>query len=35
MSDSELLKDNKRHALEAQYKKNHPEEKSKLQTAKE
>jgi hypothetical protein len=35
MSDSELLEDNKRHALEAQYRKNHPEEKSKLQTAKE
>ena len=35
MSDSELLKDNKRHALEAQYKKNHPEEKSKLQTDEE
>ena len=35
MSDDELLRDNKRHALESQYKKNHPQPKSKLQKEKE
>lgn len=35
MSDEELQKDNRRHALEAQYKKNHPEEKSKLESGKD
>lgn len=35
MSDDELLRDNKRHALESQYKKNHPEPKSNLQKEKE
>lgn len=35
MSDDELLRDNKRHALESQYKKNHPQPKSNLQKEKE
>lgn len=35
MTDDELIRDNRRHALEAQYKKNHPEKKSKLQSSKE
>lgn len=35
MTDDELLRDNKRHALESQYKKNHPQPKSKLQKEKE
>lgn len=35
MADDELIQDNRRHALEAQYKKNHPEKKSKLQSSKE
>lgn len=35
MTDDELAQDNRRHALEAQYKKNHPEKKSKLQSSKE
>lgn len=35
MTDEELIRDNRRHALEAQYKKNHPEKKSKLQSSKE
>lgn len=35
MTDDELLQDNKRHALESQYKKNHPQAKNKLQKEKE
>jgi hypothetical protein len=35
MTDDELLQDNKRHALESQYKKNHPQPKSKIQKEKE
>ena len=35
MSDDELLRDNKRYALESQYKKNHPQPKSNLQKEKE
>lgn len=35
MTDDELLKDNRRHALENQYKKNHQAPKSKVQSAKE
>ncbi len=35
MTDEELLRDNKRRALENQYKKNHPEPKSKLQSTKD
>lgn len=35
MTDDELLQDNKRHALESQYKKNHPQPKSNLQKEKE
>ena len=35
MTDDELLKDNRRRALENQYKKNHPAPKSKVQSAKE
>lgn len=35
MTDDELLKDNRRRALESQYKKNHQAPKSKVQSAKE
>lgn len=35
MTDDELLRDNTRYALESQYKKNHPQPKSKLQKEKE